>query len=435
MPVPSQFNHLARMPGEDAWALVNFAHGTAARLDAAQKATFDIAPALRADLPLVRSWLRQGFLVEEGFDEVGAVRERVCHAREAFMRGGRKLSLEIVVCVTSACNFACPYCFQYRRGGHMAPEVRDALVRFAEQRLASGRYDHLGIGWFGGEPLLALDVIGELSARFMELAGRFGVGYDAIIHTNGYLLDQEAVDFLEARNVRAAIVPVDGMGAAHDATRHLADGGPTFDVVMGNLRSIRTSMFVNVRNNLHAGSLERFDELCEAVGSIARENGTNIRCSPSRVKRTAAGVARGDATPTISEAQYERALAKTGLPAKMHAFAPVIAPCQAALPNEVHIDELGNIYPHCSFYSADPSYSVGNLLAGDGGADAWLSALGDRARELCFPDDQPRCLSCKFLPCCLGGCPVHRIENGEPECPSALFDPDAYAIARVHAQE
>jgi radical SAM protein with 4Fe4S-binding SPASM domain len=119
----------------------------------------------------------------------------------------------------------------------------------------------------------------------------------------------------------------------------------------------------------------------------------------------------------------------------MHAFAPVIAPCQAALPNEVHIDELGNIYPHCSFYSADPSYSVGNLLAGDGGADAWLSALGDRARELCFPDDQPRCLSCKFLPCCLGGCPVHRIENGEPECPSALFDPDAYAIARVHAQE
>ena len=41
MPVPSQFNHLARMPGEDAWALVNFAHGTAARLDAAQKAAFD----------------------------------------------------------------------------------------------------------------------------------------------------------------------------------------------------------------------------------------------------------------------------------------------------------------------------------------------------------------------------------------------------------
>ena len=155
MPRYSQFNHLARLPGEDVWALVNFAYGTAARLDAAQKATFDIAPALSPGLPLVRSWLRQGFLVEEGFDEVGAVRERVDHAREEIVRGDCKASLEIVVCVTSACNFACPYCFQYRRGGHMAPEVRDALVRFVERRLATGRFDHLGVAWFGGEPLLA----------------------------------------------------------------------------------------------------------------------------------------------------------------------------------------------------------------------------------------------------------------------------------------
>ena len=265
----------------------------------------------------------------------------------------------------------------------------------------------------------------------MDIAERFGVGYDGIIHTNGYLLDQEMVDFLEARNVRTAIVPIDGMGAAHDATRHLAGGGPTFDVIMGNLRSIRTSMFVNVRNNLHAGSLERFGELCEAVDTIARENGTNIRCSPSRVKRTAAGVARGDITPIISEAQYERALARTDLPAKMRSFTPVMAPCPAALPNEVHIDELGNVFPHCSFYSDDPSYSVGNLLDADGSAGAWLSKLEERAKELCFPDDQPRCLACKFLPCCLGGCPIQRIESGEPECPSALFDPDAYAIARV----
>ena len=30
----------------------------------------------------------------------------------------------------------------------------------------------------------------------------------------------------------------------------------------------------------------------------------------------------------------------------------------------------------------------------------------------------------RVLPCCLGGCPVHRLETGEAECPSALFDPD-----------
>lgn len=67
------------------------------------------------------------------------------------------------------------------------------------------------------------------------------------------------------------IVPLDGMAEAHDASRHLHSGAPTFDRIMGNLRSIHTSMFVNVRNNLHAGSLDSFDELCEAVDAIARE--------------------------------------------------------------------------------------------------------------------------------------------------------------------
>ena len=432
----SQFNHLVHLPGESCWALANFANGNVIRLDRAQKAVFDVAESLRPSLPLVRSWVQGGFLVDGDRDEVGEVRAFVDGLREAFTCGRERRPLEIVVCVTSACNFACPYCFQHRRGGHMAPQVREALVTFVERRLATGRHDHLGVAWFGGEPLLAPDVIDELSSRFMELAERYGVGYDAMIHTNGYLLDQEMVDFLEARNVRTAIVPIDGMDEAHDTTRHLVDGSPTFEHIMGNLRSIETSMFVNVRNNLHAGSMDRFGELCEMVESIARENGTNIRCSPSRVKTTAAGIERGDTTPTISEAQYQQTLVRTGLPARLHSFYPIAAPCQAALPNEVHIDELGYMYPHCSFYSVDPSYSVGNLLDDDGGGpDAWISALGDRAAELCFPSDQQRCLECKLLPCCLGGCPIQRMESGEPECPSALFDPDSFVIERLRELE
>lgn len=425
----SQFNHMAQLPDEGGWALVNFAHSKVIHLDAVEKALFDVAPELDPGFPLVKLWQARGFLVEEGFDEVACVRRTVDRYREGFAAGVTKRSLEVVVCVTSACNFSCPYCFQDRRGGRMTPDVREALVRFVERRLASGRHDHLGVGWFGGEPLLAPEIIDDLSQRFMSLAERFGVGYDAIVHTNGYLLDQEMVDFLEARNVRTAIVTIDGFGEAHDATRHLADGSPTFERIMGNLRSIRTSMFVNVRNNLHADGLERFEELCAAVDAIARDNGTNIMCSPSRVRPTVAGLARGDVTPTITEEQYERALAKTRLIAELRAFEPIPAPCPAALANEVHVDELGNLYPHCSFFSVGSAYAVGNLLDG-AGDDAWLGALDDLVQQRCFPDNQPKCLACKFLPCCLGGCPVHRLETGEPECPSALFDPDSYAIDR-----
>ena len=122
------------------------------------------------------------------------------------------------------------------------------------------------------------------------------------------------------------------------------------------------------------------------------------------------------------------------MPAKLQAFKPILAPCPAALANEVHIDELGNLYPHCSFYSVDPTCAVGNLLDEDGGGpDAWITALSDRAGTLSFPDDQQKCLSCKFLPSCLGGCPVQHLQMGEPECPAALYDPDSYAIDRLRS--
>ena len=431
----SQFNHLAQVPGEEAWVLVNFNHGTFAKLDPIQKALFDIAPSLRTDLPLVRNWQHEGFLVDEDFDEIAQMREQAWRFHDGFLNGTQKRSLEIVVTVTSACNFACPYCFQDRRDGHMAPEVRDALVRFVERRLASGRHNHLGVAWFGGEPLLAPEIIDELSAQFMSLADRYGVGYRAMIHTNGFLLDQDMVDFLEARAVKAAIVPLDGMAEAHNATRYLHGGAPTFERIMGNLRSIKTSMFVNIRNNLHAGSLDSFDELCETIDAIARENGTNIRCSPSMVQQNAASRARGCSTEMITEDQYEQALAHTDLPAKLDAFSPIFAPCMAALANEVHIDDLGYIYPHCSTYAVDPSRAVGNLLDEDeGGPDAWIPRLDDAMRAYRFPDDQPKCLACKFLPCCLGGCPMKRTLTGEVECPSALFDPDSFALSRLVTQ-
>lgn len=132
----SQFNHLVQVPGEDAWALANFRHGTVVKLDSVQKTLLDMAPLLHADVPFVRVLQQGGFLVDEGVDEVAQIRDSVKQFHYEFSSGAQKRSLEIVVAVTSACNFACPYCFQYRRGGHMAPEVRDALVRFVDRRLA-----------------------------------------------------------------------------------------------------------------------------------------------------------------------------------------------------------------------------------------------------------------------------------------------------------
>ena len=137
----SQCNHLAQLPDGDGWALVNFANRGVVRLDATEKALFDIAPELSPALPLVQLWRNRGFLVDEELDEVALVRKQADCYHEDFVNGAAKRSLEIVVCVTSACNFACPYCFQDRRSGHMTSEVREAVVRFVERRRRRKRLD------------------------------------------------------------------------------------------------------------------------------------------------------------------------------------------------------------------------------------------------------------------------------------------------------
>lgn len=69
----------------------------------------------------------------------------------------------ITICPTLACNFECPYCFEDRGRGKMAPEIQDDIVRLAERMLDASKAKKLAITWFGGEPLMATDVIEALS--------------------------------------------------------------------------------------------------------------------------------------------------------------------------------------------------------------------------------------------------------------------------------
>jgi len=51
--------------------------------------------------------------------------------------------------------------------------------------------DELEISWFGGEPLLALDVITEISKHALDVAKTEGFPFRSGMTTNGYFLDQD----------------------------------------------------------------------------------------------------------------------------------------------------------------------------------------------------------------------------------------------------
>jgi uncharacterized protein len=87
------------------------------------------------------------------------------------------------------------------------------------------RLEHLTVSWFGGEPLLALDIIEELSEAIVEWTNRHGVTYQAEMSTNGYYLSKETLQRLLKYKVNRFMVTLDGSKDVHDSRRALANPG------------------------------------------------------------------------------------------------------------------------------------------------------------------------------------------------------------------
>lgn len=422
----SSFNHITPLPGTDDVLLYNFFTCALMRLDPVQKRLFDFMSELSDDHPLKKSWRRAGFITE--LDEIGLLREITGACREAYESSENK-TFSLTLHVTSLCNFDCPYCFQARRTGNMSDPVQEAVLRFAEKMLASGRFGTFSVGWFGGEPLLAADIIRRLGRRFRAMAEQYGLNYTSNIHTNAYLLDQRMVDMLEDVGCEFVLITIDGYGALHDKTRHLHGGGGTYDRILGNLSNIRTKMVLNIRSNLHRGNADSYDQLSKTIRAIAAATGNEMRCSPARVHVYDAGRRRGDVTEEITAEEYHRIEATTDLSERCGMFKPIHIPCHIAQPYDYVIDDEGYIYAHCNEYAVDQSRAFCNILELSGGSYDRIEALhADFIQQHSFPDDQPKCMGCARLPVCMGGCMVLREMHGAPECPENLLEPDAFIL-------
>ena len=70
-------------------------------------------------------------------------------------------SLNLFLFSTEHCNFRCTYCYEDYKIGRMMPEVVSGIKNLLHHRYKTLKM--LQISWFGGEPLLAKNVIFEIS--------------------------------------------------------------------------------------------------------------------------------------------------------------------------------------------------------------------------------------------------------------------------------
>ena len=138
----------------------------------------------------------------------------------------------------------------------MNQEVMDSIIRFVRTMLERHLFREIQVVWFGGEPLLGIDIIDSLSKRMIALADQHSVKYDAEIITNGYLMDARAVEVLAKAKVKEAQITLDGLRTAHDRTRHLVNGDGTFETIVDHIRNQKIPFLITIRHNITKEKLQ-----------------------------------------------------------------------------------------------------------------------------------------------------------------------------------
>ncbi|NTW44570.1 MAG: radical SAM protein [Anaerolineaceae bacterium] len=168
-------------------------------------------------------------------------------------------ALQLILMPTEQCNFRCVYCYENFRLSTMTPSIVSGVKNFL-----SSRFDNLTllvISWFGGEPLLALDVIALVSKHIRSLLHSYpSVCYKASITTNGYLLTADVFRKLLDWGVFTYQISFDGPKEHHDQKRILVNGNPTFDRLWRNLKEMKTftdKFAVTVRLHVDRDNIEQ----------------------------------------------------------------------------------------------------------------------------------------------------------------------------------
>ncbi len=417
----SRYNIMAAVPDTGMTAIYNTYRRTCGEYTPVEMFLLSVVEELDENHPILERFARRGIIAN--FDE----REAFVLQRRLECAGTHAGAVEITICPTLACNFECPYCFATLGKGKMRPEIQDDVVSLTARMLAAAHAEKLVITWFGGEPLLATDVIESLSPRLIQVAEENGCAYEAWIFTNGYLLSEDVVDLLQRCQVDRVHIPLDGVGATNDTTRRLVGGGPTYSRIVDNLALLKPPMKTLIRANVHEGNVGEIDELKQAVIAKSKEAGTKLRFYAASL----VDVSPADELDSPMADYAFHGIDVALRPESRHVLVGKDHACVGQNLWMVAIDDKGLLYKCGGKLCGQSEFAYGTARDWDPTnplATASNPDMLSRFLNTASPSPDDACYGCEWLPLCGGGCPQLRL-FGKPECPAYRNDPEAFVLA------
>lgn len=356
------------------------------------------------DKELLQNLKRANMVVDEEIDEIGML--KIMHTSLTHALDNYSLS----IAPTMKCNFICPYCYEKGRNLYtMSREVVDLVKKYFVQLKETAK--HFGIAWYGGEPLLAFDIIKELSECAIEL---FGDNYSATMVTNGYNLTKNIVETFKSLKITALQVTIDGPPDIHNQMRKMPNGEDTFFVILKNMKEaleIDPELRITIRVNTDKTNIERTDEIIQYLEEYDLIHKVGMYLAPiDNINGTCDAESNCFTNSEFAKEQInfiKRNIKYSDIFINIPRCNMYI--CGAVAANSYVIDPLGNIYK-CWDDISNKKHCIGNIKDG-------ISYSKEYTKWILYdPFESSECSNCCFLPLCMGGCPNHFIKDKKHKC-------------------
>ena len=323
------------------------------------------------------------------------------------------------------CNMRCKYCFADEGAYHakremMSLETAKKAVDFLIAN--SGKRKVLEMDFFGGEPLMNLDVLKQTVYYAKAEGAKVGKKFLFTTTTNALLLNDETIEFFNAE-MENVVLSLDGRKEVNDAIRKTVNGKGTFDIIVEKIKkfiSLRGSKSYYVRGTFTAKNLD----FSKDVLFIADQGVDSISMEPVVTEIPELQI-RAEHLPTI-EKEYEELCEKylerheKGEGFNFFHFnidleggpclSKRVSACGAG--NEYFsVTPNGDLYP-CHQFAGDEKFRMGSVFEG-----ITKPELREKFKNSCL-FTRKKCENCfaKFI--CSGGCSANNYHfNGDIDEP------------------
>lgn len=356
--------------------------------------------------------------------------------KNTIVSNNKKGITNYVITPTMACNARCAYCFE--KDVHHDTMTDKTADKVADYIIKNYAGELITIHWFGGEPLLASQIIDRISRHLFESNIRFA----SKITTNGYFLTPDVVEkALSYWNIEYVQVTIDDIGEKYNAIKNYKNSAENpFEIVMDNVDyALKKGLIVRVRNNYDPENFEKPQEIIDYTRKRFHDNPNLIfhmhALFSDDVSSITGRFEKQDRHPFLSVLECEqkcesfllsnrdssnehplknkakftawcdpRVYVEGDIAVKIlckHMLYPVPVHCYGICDNSLAIDSHGDIFVCHSLLGKGKKYASGNVEIGIERNEVYKHYQSEKIGE-------KMCLNCSLLPLCHGGCRFKR---------------------------